>query len=220
MTIDLTASAAFTAGLLTSLHCAGMCGPLTCAMFGQCARRESLALAASYQAARLVSYSALGLILGAVGPSASSLFSDARFVPWAFALVFVAFAFGLEKRLPTPGFGARLFGKIRFARGPGGGALLGLATPFLPCGPLYLVLGVALMSGSALAGARLMAAFGLGTLPLYWLAQTQWLRLQAILPPLRLQWAMRGFAILSAGLLIWRGLAGGTPAHPSCPFCR
>ena len=41
----------------------------------------------------------------------------------------------------------------------------GLCWGFLPCGLVYSSLGWSLASGSALQGALLMAAFGLGTLP-------------------------------------------------------
>ena len=42
---------------------------------------------------------------------------------------------------------------------------LGLATPFIPCGPLYLIIWVAAISGSALSGGTMLAMFGLGTIP-------------------------------------------------------
>src|SRR5438067_13624929 len=96
-----TPLAAFIAGAVTSIHCAGMCGPLTCAMFGRCGKRESQRASAIYQGSRVVVYTLLGLALGAIGRPAAAAFTDARFVPWAFVLVFLAFAFGLEKRL-TP----------------------------------------------------------------------------------------------------------------------
>jgi sulfite exporter TauE/SafE len=42
---------------------------------------------------------------------------------------------------------------------------LGMLWGFLPCGMVYSVLTTALLTGSALRGAGLMLAFGLGTLP-------------------------------------------------------
>jgi sulfite exporter TauE/SafE len=42
---------------------------------------------------------------------------------------------------------------------------LGLVWGFLPCGMVYSVLSMTLLTGSALRGAGLMLAFGLGTLP-------------------------------------------------------
>jgi sulfite exporter TauE/SafE len=79
--------------------------------------------------------------------------------------------------------------------------LLGAVTPFLPCGPLYLMLGVALVSGAALTGAQVMASFALGTIPLFALAQVSALHWQGSLAPRAQQWTRRGLA-LGAALLI------------------
>ena len=40
---------------------------------------------------------------------------------------------------------------------------MGLATPLLPCGPLYAMMGIGLLSGSPIRGAELMLAFGRST---------------------------------------------------------
>ncbi|MCW5621683.1 MAG: sulfite exporter TauE/SafE family protein, partial [Burkholderiales bacterium] len=42
---------------------------------------------------------------------------------------------------------------------------LGLLWGWLPCGLVYAILGTALLTGNALDGAAVMAAFGLGTMP-------------------------------------------------------
>ena len=61
--------------------------------------------------------------------------------------MFVMLALGLEKRVPQPKFAMRLLLKLRFAQPNARGALLGLLTPLIPCGPLYLMLGIALVAG-------------------------------------------------------------------------
>jgi sulfite exporter TauE/SafE len=205
-----TPLAAFIAGAITSIHCAGMCGPLTCAMFGRCGKTESQRASAIYQLSRVISYTLIGLALGAAGHSAAAIFTDARFVPWALALVFLAFAFGLEKRITPPALTVKMFARLTRARTPfAQPILLGIATPFLPCGPLYLMFGIALVTGSALAGAALTASFALGTLPFYWFAQSQLLRLQTRLSPATLQRTRQGVSLLSAALLVWRASANG-----------
>jgi sulfite exporter TauE/SafE len=217
-----TPLAAFAAGVVTSVHCTGMCGPLTCAMFGSCGRRELRAATTFYHVARIVSYSLLGGLLGFIGRPAAAIFSSdpARVVPWAFAVVFLFFAFGLEKRMPQPAFISKIFSllKIGPSHSTGHAALLGAATPFLPCGPLYLLFGVALLTSSFFDGAKLMASFALGTLPLYWLVQLQWVRLQSHFSPAGLVRVQRGLACASAGLLIWRAAAnaGLGLAHAAC----
>jgi sulfite exporter TauE/SafE len=184
--------------LVASLHCAGMCAPLSCAMFRTCAGGKL----AGYHIARALSYTALGALLGEVGGAAAPLFAaqSARLVPVALAALFLAMAFGLDRALP----GARLPRRL-----PAGPAMLGLLTPLIPCGPLYLMLGVSLISGSWGRGALLMVCFALGTMPLYLLAQWQWFHLCGRMSPRMLRTTQRVLACISAGVVAWRALANG-----------
>jgi uncharacterized protein len=215
--------ALFTAGLVTSVHCSGMCGPLTCAILPQ---KKSPLMLAAYHAARITSYVLIGGILGAVGKSAAVIFtsSPAQILPWVLITLFVVLGLGLEKRLPVPRQLSALIFKLRLG-GHGNvrpAALLGLATPFLPCAPLYLVFGVALFSGSFFAGGKMMACFALGTIPLYWLLQSQYFRLQNKLSPNALQWTRQSLAWVSVVLLTWRAVAnsGAGLSQIHCPFCQ
>ena len=101
----------------------------------------------------------------------------------------------------------------KVARDKAAAASVGLATPLLPCGPLYFIFSLALLSGSALRGAETLLAFGLGTVPLLWFAQTNYRWLQVKLGPTRLARAQAIFALTVAAILVWRlrgtlGLAG------------
>ena len=100
-------------------------------------------------------------------------------------------------------------------------AAFGLATPLLPCGPLYFLASLALLSGSALRGIEVMLAFGLGTVPLLWLAQSrfQWVRQK--LSPLWLARVRVTLAFATAGIISWRlratlGFAGPDPLNFVC----
>ena len=69
-------------------------------------------------------------------------------------------------------FGARLWPRVmplavRFASSPDGTSrlMLGLCWGFLPCGLVYTLLLTAASTANAAAGASVMLAFGLGTLP-------------------------------------------------------
>lgn len=57
----MTTVAALVAGLATSLHCAGMCGPIACGL-GTLAKSESerLTAASRYHGTRLISYGIIG----------------------------------------------------------------------------------------------------------------------------------------------------------------
>lgn len=196
----LTPAAAFAAGLATSLHCAAMCGPLACAM-----RVKPV----EYHASRFISYSIAGAICGALGDGIVDLFQGdtARFVPWVLAAVLLVLAFGLEKRLPQPRFFAAMLLRAKLNRS------LGWLTPLLPCGPLWLMLGASAVTGSWWSGALHMGAFVMGTIPLFFLLQSQATRLQNRFSPSAIRWTQQGVALVSAGLLVWRA---SLPLHACC----
>lgn len=195
-----TPLAALVAGLATSLHCTAMCGPLACAL-----RVRPL----EYHASRFAAYLTAGALCGAAGGTIAALFqgSTARLVPWTFAAVLLVLGLGLEKRLPQPRFLAGLLLRARLNRS------LGWLTPLLPCGPLWLMLGAAALTGSWWSGALHMASFALGTIPLPLLVQMQASRFARVIPPLAARRAQQALALLSAALLAWRA---ALPLHASC----
>jgi len=224
-----TPLAAFTAGLVTSIHCSGMCGPLTCAFFAAKpgSPREIQISGGIYHLSRLVAYATIGGILGASGHSAAkALFAGApgRLLPWAFVVLFLMIAFRLDRFVPVIRTFTAVFHRLKFNTMPRFrmSAVLGLATPFLPCGPLYAVFAVALFAGSFLNGAILMASFAFGTMPLYWLLQSQYFRLQHRFSPGSLQWVRQGLALVSALLLVARAISsqGEHLSKVTCIFCR
>jgi sulfite exporter TauE/SafE len=207
----MTTAAALIAGLATSLHCAGMCGPIACGL-GTLAKSEGerLAAASLYHASRLVSYAVVGAVCGALGRQPLEWFFDSPAVvlPWVLVAVLVMMALGLDRKVPRPAVLSWWMTKLRLRIGRfhacGASAAMGLLTPFLPCGPLYLVFGAALLAGSAAKGAEFSLAFGLGTVPLLWLAQHQFHRIRARLSPAAMTQLRRGLALTAALLLAWR----------------
>jgi sulfite exporter TauE/SafE len=195
-----TPLAALVAGLATSLHCTAMCGPLACAL-----KVRPL----EYHASRFTSYTLAGVLCGTAGQGVAVLLqgSTARLVPWVFAAVLIVLAFGWEKRLPQPRFATMFLARAHLNRS------LGWLTPLLPCGPLWLMLGAAAVTGSWWNGALHMASFAAGTIPLPLLLQTQALRAQNRFSPNAARWMQQGLALVSAGLLVWRAVL---PLHASC----
>jgi hypothetical protein len=204
---------ALVAGLVTSLHCAGMCGPLACALMpagNRAGEADPQAVSTVYHVTRLAGYTVLGTLAGAVGrwPLALLDATALRYLPWLLVLFFVAVALRFDQRLPRwpvlgriyQGIAARLRGGSRLTAA----AWLGLATPLLPCGPLYFLLSLALLSGSALKGAETLLAFGLGTVPLLWLAQLNFHWLRARLGPVWLGRARTVLACAVALVVAWR----------------
>jgi uncharacterized protein len=159
----------FSASLLGSLHCAGMCGPL------QFAVAPTSSTAFVYNGGRIFSYTLLGAIAGSVG---GSLFSESasQFLAWfsgiSFSLVLVVFAFRLFRGVPSfhSDFQTRVSTRIlrkalRFHRLHLRSFVLGLLTPLLPCGWLLTFLLGAGLTENPFVGALLMFSFCLGTLP-------------------------------------------------------
>ena len=69
----------------------------------------------------------------------------------------------------------------------------------------------ALTSGSAARGAEVALAFGVGTVPLLWVAQHGFHRLRRKLTPVALGRFQRGLALVTAVILAWR-------LHDTLPF--
>ena len=213
--------AALMAGLVTSLHCAGMCGPLACAACAGPCGKASQSAAFLYHGSRLVAYTITGAVAGAIGVGISEalLGGATRGMAWVFILFFAAVVLGLDKRLRLPAPG-RLLSKVFAAGGTrvgGRATALGFFTPLLPCVPLYLVVAAAALAGSAAKGAILLAAFGLGTVPLILLMQNRYGWMQQKFTPQTMDYLRRGLAFASIVLLVSRGTF---TASTGCPMCH
>ena len=210
--MEALAAAAFAAGLLGGVHCAGMCGGIAGAL-SAASRGPSWRRIAAFNAGRIASYSVAGAVAGllgaalvALGPGA--LLAVALFV-LAHALVVltglhVAGVGHLLPRLESAGSALwRRIGPLRRklvpidtdARALGAGAVWG----WVPCGLVYGMLPLAAASGGAGQGAWVLAAFGLGTLPGLVLAGSALHRLTAMR---RHAWVRRtaGLAIVALGV--------------------
>ena len=217
--LAISTVAALGFGFLTSLHCVGMCGPLACGL-GTVAKSEGeqLSAASLYHGSRLLSYGIIGAICGALGQQPLKWFfnSPAVLLPWVLVAVLLIMALGWDKNVPRPAILIRLTARARFRASRfsacGAAAAMGMLTPFLPCGPLYLAFGTALLAGSAAKGAEFTLAFGLGTVPLLWLAHHQFHLLRQKLTPLAMVRLRRGLAMVAALVLGWR-LHGTIPAQ-------
>lgn len=162
----------FVVGLFTSLHCVGMCGGI---MLSQSISKDNdnsskwkaLKPTLLYNAGRVVSYTILGGIVGAIG-SVLSISLQVKAGISIFAGIFMIImglnmaGFGLFKRLNIrmPWSFCRVKNK---ARTP---FIVGLLNGLLPCGPLQTMQLYALGTGSFMMGALSMFIFSLGTVPL------------------------------------------------------
>src|SRR3954468_13085541 len=95
--------AAFVAGLITSLHCAGMCGPLACSLMPvRGDRADAQTVSTVYHVARLGGYTMLGALAGGLGSTPLSWVSQSalRWLPWVLVLFFVGLALRWDRHLP------------------------------------------------------------------------------------------------------------------------
>ncbi|MBR1560751.1 MAG: sulfite exporter TauE/SafE family protein [Clostridia bacterium] len=160
--------ALFVVGLLTSLHCVAMCGGINLAQSAASAQsgRKVSAANIQYNLGRVISYTAVGGIVGAVG----SVFRLSAAAQAAIQLVAAAFMVlmalnlldvgGFFPTLPL-GLRTRLMG-----RGRRSSLYIGLLNGLMPCGPLQAMQLYALSTGSWRMGALSMLCFSLGTVPL------------------------------------------------------
>lgn len=213
-----TPAIALLAGALTSLHCVGMCGPIACSLTALKKDENSrIGAATAYHAGRLISYTSIGAMLGAIGAKPLEFFhhSSLSILSWVLVAAFVAIAFGLEKKIPRPAFLKRWSSRLRFKvmgiSATQGGLAMGLATPLLPCAPLYLFFAVCLATGSAIQGAEFALAFAFGTVPLLWASQLGMQQLQLRLGPRWVKAIQRGIALLAALFIAQRLLYDPTP---------
>jgi len=204
-------------GLIISPHCIVMCGPLAFTVLRTSERPAKIHLL--YHAARTASYVLFGVLAGLLGLTLVDFFQipTLKIFPWILVAFLVVYGLGLERYIPKLPFAKRSFAKVspKIAKLPKayGALLLGAFTPFLPCGPLYMIFWIALLSGSPLFGGEISLGFAIGTIPLMFLVGTQFHRLQKILTPRLVYRVQRTVALIAAGVLAWRMTYGS-----DCPF--
>lgn len=165
-------------GLLGGGHCIGMCGglmgALTMAIPAQQKSRR-LQVLLTYNVGRVLSYSAAGLIIGALGFAASQgpgmqimrviaglllIAMGVYLAGWGSFLTRIeALGKGLWRHIQP------LASRLLPVKSLPQALLLGVLWGWLPCGLVYSTLLWAASQGNALHSAALMFAFGLGTLP-------------------------------------------------------
>ncbi len=216
---------AFIAGVIVSPHCAGMCGPLSCILLKPgLSRQQGTHAQAMYHGARTLAYVIIGSIAGLLGMGLLDLFRlpAVQYFPWFLVIILLGFALGVERYLPKPKLLGRLFtsctAKLGGLSSRKTALTLGLATPFLPCAPLYSIFWIALLSGSPWFGAELALGFACGTIPLLWLSQRGFTQFQARFGPAAILRLQRVVALLAATALIWRMLSTDGPLQAEC--CR
>jgi sulfite exporter TauE/SafE len=222
----------FVVGLAGSIHCVGMCGGIVGALSGAgaipivVARSNALPRVLAYNAGRIGSYMLAGALAGGLAGGAQNLAMLAGVqltFYWLANLMLVALGLYLMNvwhglamleqggrvlwRRAQPVI-APLMKTLMPANRPQQAFALGALWGWLPCGMVYSVLLTAMLSGSAGAGAGVMLAFGLGTLPMLTALGLLGARLQRAMQRRHVRIAC-GLLVLGFGLLGLARAAGG-----------
>lgn len=212
--------AGFTLGAAGSLHCAGMCGPLSLALPIQhfSAVQKFLALLL-YQAGRMITYSVIGLVFGLAG---RQLFISG-YQQWfsigmgTLVLLLAALYFIQKKKIRlsflSPFYQSvqRIIMRIlKSSTSIASFLMLGMANGLLPCGMVYIALATSLSFAEIGESILFMALFGAGTLPVM-----MFIGYAGVLIKPELRTAFRRltpvFISLMGVILILRGLNLGIP---------
>jgi len=169
----------FVIGLLTSVHCVAMCGGINLsqcipqtASGGSAGKSAALRPSFLYNLGRVISYTVIGAVVGALG-SVISFTGAMRGIVQLLAGVFMVIMGvnmlgvfpSLRKFAPRM---PRVFSRrINVEKGKNNSPFyIGLLNGLMPCGPLQAMQIYALSTGSPVKGALSMLLFSLGTVPL------------------------------------------------------
>ncbi|MCF8368781.1 MAG: sulfite exporter TauE/SafE family protein [Bacteroidales bacterium] len=165
----------FTIGLIGSLHCLGMCGPIA---IGIPLHNQNWFLRVMggllYNSGRIITYGVLGAIFGLLGRGIQL----AGFQQWAsigigiIMIVSVLFPVVFREKIKIDkvfsGYAGRLIDRFRtlFTKSSLGNLLfIGLLNGLLPCGLVYMAIAGAINTNSVVMGIAFMVMFGIGTTP-------------------------------------------------------
>ncbi len=160
----------FVVGVLTSLHCVGMCGGI---MLSQTLSKESknkfdaIEPALLYNLGRVISYTILGGIIGALG-SVFSISITTKAALQIFACIFmIMMGFNMAGFSAFRKFHIKLpHAACKIKNKSGSPFVVGILNGLMPCGPLQTMQLFALGTGSPVRGALSMFMFSIGTVPL------------------------------------------------------
>lgn len=212
---------ALTLGLLGSLHCLFMCGPLVMGVSRLSGKQNSsmISYALIYNIGRILAYVLMGGIFALIGKGFSliGLQQVLSIFTGILLLILVGLSLDLERvifrlnrvRSFYTNYGTYLNKQISsLARQQP--FLLGALNGLLPCGMVYIALAGALGTSSLLKGGLFMFSFGLGTLPVMMLLMTGWQRINVLKGIKRGYVIPAGQAILGI-YLVFRGFATSLP---------
>ena len=167
---------AFILGVISNLHCLGMCGPIALAIpLNRSSKSSMLFGILQYHIGRVLVYGILGYIVGYIGMGiklfgvlqAISIIAGIGIIiyAWRKHLSFIKIPLNVPLSLSKGHLLSQYMGKLMRSESPIKLFLLGSLNGLLPCGMVYTALIAAVVMGTPMLSASSMLAFGLGTLP-------------------------------------------------------
>lgn len=165
-------------GILTSVHCVAMCGGICLSqcvpqntMEGNKNKLSAFRPSLLYNLGRVISYTVIGGIVGALGSVVSFSGSLKGIVQIAAGIFMVIMGLNMLNIFPwlrrlNPRMPKLFARKINRQKRNSSPLIVGLLNGLMPCGPLQAMQLYALSTGNAFEGALSMFLFALGTVPL------------------------------------------------------
>ncbi|WP_228852148.1 sulfite exporter TauE/SafE family protein [Aegicerativicinus sediminis] len=168
---------AFVFGLLGSLHCVGMCGPIAFILpVDRDNRVKRIFQILNYHFGRLLSYGILGFFIGIIGQSINLLgYQKQMSITIGILMLLSILIPSLSRKFSRPinTFVTKKLGAVKSKIGSqlkkkSGFTFLaiGFLNGWLPCGLVYMAVFGSFVMGSAIEGGLYMILFGIGTIPL------------------------------------------------------
>ncbi len=163
-------------GLMGSLHCVGMCGPIAFMLpVDQSNNVKKFGQIFLYHFGRLMAYGIIGLVFGWLGKGLYVFGMQQNLSIAIGVLMIIAVLIPLKTfnryNLSKPLY--KIISKVKNRLGqelkkksPDTFLTIGFLNGFLPCGLVYMALFAAIAMGDATQGALYMILFGAGTIPL------------------------------------------------------
>ena len=206
-------AAAFLIGLMGSLHCVGMCGPVMLAFNGA---NQKVGGVLIYHAGRILTYLLIGLILGLIGSYVSVL--KVQQTTTLLLGIIILLLYGVpsfRNKVERFYYRSYFYHFIRSAITKNLSTkrrwfLSGVANGFFPCGLTYIAAAGAIAMSDFWNGLLFMLAFGLGTIPALFILQFSGnfllKRFKSLIPR-----SLQFVALLSGILMIYRATMMGFP---------
>ncbi|CAM4229965.1 sulfite exporter TauE/SafE family protein [Zobellia nedashkovskayae] len=216
-------------GLMGSLHCVGMCGPIAFMLpVDHSNNVKKFGQIFIYHLGRLMAYGIIGLIFGFLGKGLS-IFGAQQKLSIAIGVLMILVVLIPYKTFSKYNLSKPIYkviskvknqlGKELKKKSPDTFLTIGFLNGFLPCGLVYMALFGAVAMGNALQGSLYMMLFGLGTVPLMTVAIYFSNLLKGGIRQ-KVQKAIPVFVVIIGLLFILRGLGLGIPYVSPAPVTQ